>query len=171
MTPTNSKREISDATQIALQSSTARRIPWNKGIKTGQKVWNKGLKGVQVAWNKGKKVILSKEALSKMRAAHLGKPSWNSGKKGLQVAWNKGIIDENTMPRLKNKARERDGYTCQICGLQEKGIMTVDHIIPKRIRPDLKFDITNLMVLCPNCHARKTLRDIKSINLFKKGQL
>jgi len=57
------------------------------------------------------------------------------------------------------QAKIRDNYTCQICGLQDKDIIEVDHIIPKTINPDLKKDINNMVALCPNCHRRKTLRE------------
>jgi hypothetical protein len=59
----------------------------------------------------------------------------------------------------KKMCLTRDDYTCQICGLREPEIMDVDHIIPKTINPELKFEMSNLMVLCPNCHRRKTNRD------------
>jgi|ERR1043166_3976649 5-methylcytosine-specific restriction endonuclease McrA len=57
------------------------------------------------------------------------------------------------------QAKTRDDYTCQICGLRDTEIMEVDHIIPKSVRPDLRFELTNLMTLCPNCHRRKTNRE------------
>lgn len=55
----------------------------------------------------------------------------------------------------------RDDSTCQICGLREIGLVEVDHIVPVWKRPDLYCSIDNLMVLCPNCHKRKSIRDRK----------
>lgn len=56
----------------------------------------------------------------------------------------------------------RDDYTCQICGLREIDLVEVDHILSSSKRPDLYSEPTNLMVLCPNCHKRKTIRDRKN---------
>jgi len=56
----------------------------------------------------------------------------------------------------------RDDYTCQVCGLKDLEIVLVDHILPKSIYPELKNDPNNLQVLCPNCHTRKTKREIRN---------
>ena len=65
-------------------------------------------------------------------------------------------------------AKQRDNYTCQECGYQETEIMEVDHIIPKSQRPDLRFVLSNLITLCPNCHRRKTIREHKSRTPWNK---
>lgn len=62
---------------------------------------------------------------------------------------------------LKRFVLKRDDNTCQRCGLREPEIMEVDHIIPKRIAPELMYNPDNLITLCPNCHRRKTLEDHK----------
>jgi 5-methylcytosine-specific restriction protein A len=62
----------------------------------------------------------------------------------------------------KKQALLRDNYTCQSCGLKESEIMEVDHILSKSLYPGLKFALENLITLCPNCHRRKTIRDIKN---------
>ena len=69
----------------------------------------------------------------------------------------------------RNKVFLRDNFTCQICGLRDEEIMEVDHIRPKAIAPELYTEPTNLICICPNCHRRKTNRDIKIIIDFKKG--
>jgi len=60
---------------------------------------------------------------------------------------------------IRDKVRDRDGYACQICGVDEKDLhrgLDVHHIIPKR-----KFDnveesnrLNNLISLCNSCHKR-----------------
>ena len=35
----------------------------------------------------------------------------------------------------------------------------VDHIVPRRVRPDLELDVTNCQALCHSCHSRKTIRE------------
>ena len=64
----------------------------------------------------------------------------------------------------------RDDYTCQICGLREPEIMMVDHILPKSMYPELKLKMNNLITLCPNCHARKTIRERKTHNYKVLGE-
>lgn len=50
---------------------------------------------------------------------------------------------------------------CRAC--EAEGIVTpaehIDHIIPRKIRPDLAFDADNLQPLCRSCHGRKTLAE------------
>lgn len=77
----------------------------------------------------------------------------------------------NGRPRIgydwyKQKALERDNWTCQKCGWNEPLIMEVDHIIPKVKDSSLENDLQNLVTLCPNCHRRKTL--INKENLARK---
>lgn len=73
----------------------------------------------------------------------------------------------------RKQALIRDNYTCQHCGLYDEEIMDVDHIIPIRCslpnRRDIERErdveinkLTNLQTLCPNCHKRKTLKQIKN---------
>ena len=62
----------------------------------------------------------------------------------------------------KTQALQRDEYICQICGFSEKDIMEVDHIKQKSKFPELKLILENLITLCPICHRRKTIRELKS---------
>lgn len=41
----------------------------------------------------------------------------------------------------------------------------VDHVLPRRDRPDLELVIDNLMGLCKSCHARKTRKEMQSRGL------
>lgn len=136
----------------------------------------------------------SEETKQKLRLAHLGKPSGMLGKK--RSLSNKEKISKTLMSHLissqtrekisstllaknnilfpfsikanRRRAKQRDNYTCQICGINDPEILEVDHIIPKKIRPDLKSEIANLLTLCANCHKRKTNRDKKQIWAFKQ---
>ena len=59
-------------------------------------------------------------------------------------------------------ALKRDNYTCKKCGFNsDVEILEVDHIKPKRVAPELERMLDNLITLCPNCHKRKTLDDMK----------
>lgn len=94
----------------------------------------------------------SPETIERLRAVHKGKRTgaennrWNGGK----MAW------------CKQQVRIRDDYTCQTCGLRDEEIIEVDHVIPKSKAPELTYSLDNLVALCPNCHARKTIRELKS---------
>ena len=39
----------------------------------------------------------------------------------------------------------------------------VDHIVPRRIRPDLELSLENLQALCKRCHSRKTKAESQGI--------
>lgn len=76
--------------------------------------------------------------------------------------WKGGCI-----PWAKKQAKLRDDYTCQVCDLRDPLIVVVDHIKPKAIAPHLAAEIDNLMTLCPNCHAYKTVEDRKVIRKLR----
>jgi 5-methylcytosine-specific restriction endonuclease McrA len=38
----------------------------------------------------------------------------------------------------------------------------VDHVIDRKKRPDLAYDMTNLECLCASCHSRKTIHETMS---------
>lgn len=68
----------------------------------------------------------------------------------------------------KRLALIRDDFTCQVCGLQDDEITVVDHIKPKALYPELHKTLSNLITLCPNCHARKSIREKKEIFRIKR---
>lgn len=70
----------------------------------------------------------------------------------------------------KTQALVRDEYICQICGFSERDIMEVDHIKQKSKYPELALSLDNLVTLCPNCHRRKTIRELKSQIPWNKKQ-
>ena len=57
-----------------------------------------------------------------------------------------GTYQEQTL--YKTVIRERDNYTCQLCG--EHPVFDVDHIIPYHISKDNSE--SNLRVLCHRCN-------------------
>lgn len=143
-------------------------------FKKGHKQFNTGrthFKKGEASFNKG--ISMSEEQKKKISESKIGQTPWNKGKKmpwlsernkinnpqkkgELSSTWKGG---KDTY--LKRQSLTRDDYTCQICGMREPEIMVVDHIKPKSIFPELKLCIDNLMTLCPNCHARKTIREKK----------
>lgn len=88
--------------------------------------------------------------------------------------------------RRENREQKRriaaiENYTCQICGFRyeftdssgtQRWICDVDHIIEKS--DGGTEDIQNLLVLCPNCHAKKTrgaiLVDSQTLRFYENGE-
>lgn len=59
---------------------------------------------------------------------------------------------------LRNHKIEETPW-CEECDRQGKGFVPgidVDHIIPRKERPDLSLEKSNLQTLCLKCHCRKT---------------
>lgn len=61
---------------------------------------------------------------------------------------------------FKEAIRERDGFTCQLCGVYG---YTVDHIVPYAISGETKPD--GVRILCHDCNL-KTRRERKDANHF-----
>lgn len=69
--------------------------------------------------------------------------------------------------RLKQQALIRDKGLCQECLSNQKITIAteVDHIVPIKIRWDLRLTLSNLRSLCHKCHMRKTAEDKKRYGL------
>ena len=66
---------------------------------------------------------------------------------------------------VRKQALTRDGYRCSICGVlclgkkRNKPSPHVDHILPRKERPDLELDLSNLRIACHPCHSKITMLD------------
>ena len=85
-------------------------------------------------------------------------PNWNGGSSFLpySVDWTK---------TLRRSIRERDNYTCQVCGEEQKDIIFAVHHIDynkQNCNPD------NLITLCKSHHAKTNFNKNYWINYFKK---
>ena len=76
-----------------------------------------------------------------------------------KIKFKKSVAGQRALmtPKLREKIKERDGYTCQICGLSNKDepnlLLEIDHIIPL-----YKGGMTtegNLQTLCWRCNRSK----------------
>lgn len=94
-----------------------------------------------------KKMIKAAILTGKRRVGELH-PRWKGG------SWS----------NWKRRVKEQDDYTCQRCGLREPEIMHADHIKSIRDHPELAFEVSNGITLCPNCHARKTVQNKETTN-------
>lgn len=67
-------------------------------------------------------------------------------------SWQGGSIGEfrgKGWSKQKRLTKERDNYTCQICG--SKSGLSVHHLVPYRFTQN--SELTNLVTLCRSCHA------------------
>lgn len=74
--------------------------------------------------------------------------------------WRGGIGDDRgpNWHRQRNRARARDGYCCQRCGVSEDEYgqqLDVHHVIPFRLFSDYRVanEMTNLLSVCSPCHV------------------
>jgi 5-methylcytosine-specific restriction endonuclease McrA len=60
---------------------------------------------------------------------------------------------------LRRQVLKRDRYTCATCGAEcwRAGEAIVDHIQPRKLRPDLAYDLDNLRVQCRTCDGQSHL--------------
>ena len=70
-----------------------------------------------------------------------------------------------------NRARERDGYACRICGQSEEDLgrqLDVHHKIPYRnFRSNVEANqLENLITVCPSCHAKVEAQLRRDLPLF-----
>jgi 5-methylcytosine-specific restriction endonuclease McrA len=70
-----------------------------------------------------------------------------------------------------NRARERDGFACRVCGQNEEEIgrqLDVHHKIPYRnFKSNVEANrLENLIALCPSCHAKKEAELRRELPLF-----
>ena len=143
-------KKLSDETKLKISLAKKGCISHNKGKHF---VMSENTKMKISLANKGRK--LSEEARKKISLSKIGKnrPDMIGEKNKI---WCGGKIKY-----WRTRALIRDEYICQMCKFSDKEIMVVDHVMPKSIHPELELDINNLMTLCPNCNARKTLNDIR----------
>ena len=63
--------------------------------------------------------------------------------------------------RLAERRLALDHYLCRNCLAEQKltRATEVDHVIPIRVRWDLRLELSNTRSLCHRCHMRKTAED------------
>jgi len=156
----------------------------NKIIEKGRKISNEKLKkdnwlNYKSSRDKLRKIMKTDEYKLKARKVKLGNKNPMFGKK----PWNWIGIDKRDKygnadrgfdwKKIKKIVKERDNYTCQICGITEKDTkqyLQVHHLIKYSIFKD--NDLDNLITLCPKCHANSETQFLKvnSINKIIKTE-
>lgn len=77
----------------------------------------------------------------------------NNSKKKYEPSDNKKWRHNIAYYEWRDACIERDGEKCQRCGKeQEKRWLVVHHIAPWDKYPQLRYDISNGIVLCRGCH-------------------
>ena len=78
------------------------------------------------------------------------------------------VPERNSLPWKKWRTQifERDNYICQRCEVRG-GLLVPHHIIPRKIRPDLIYDINNGSTLCSTCHPTVE-KEFRLMNFKKK---
>lgn len=69
----------------------------------------------------------------------------------VRLSWYVNVPYKRILLTRKNIIK-RDRHTCQYCG-DKKGMMTVDHVIPKRFRGGDTWE--NLVCACARCNNKK----------------
>ncbi len=140
-------------------------IPWSKGLKIGPR---------------------SEETKKKMSLAHIGHPSYKSKernekisraqkrriKEGKHIFWRGGIsfikYGRGWTDTLRESIRQRDKYTCQICGkCQDELVGRMKKLCVHHIDYDKKnLNPNNLITLCSVCHNKTNIQRTKWLKYF-----
>lgn len=69
--------------------------------------------------------------------------------------------------KLSKQILMRDLYTCQICNhVQSRGeSMIVDHVVKRRVNPELSYSESDLWTLCRTCHNKKSSLEDRLTNI------
>ena len=118
----------------------------------------KGMLGKNHSNKTKEKISKSKKGCTKKGGYSFGKgknnPNWNNGSsfKPYSIDWT---------ITLKKAIRERDKYTCQICGKEGFSVHHIDYN-KKNCNSD------NLIILCSSCHTKTNHNRTKWIKFFKE---
>jgi|SRR5690625_218168 len=69
----------------------------------------------------------------------------------------KRFYDTKEWRTLRYQTLLNAGFICEICGVREATIG--DHVIPTKVRWDLRLDKNNVQAVCSECHNKKTEED------------
>lgn len=61
-------------------------------------------------------------------------------------------IDREKLNKWRSLVHKRDTYTCQVCKKKNHGKIQVHHLLSYRKYPQFRFDVSNGITLCIDCH-------------------
>lgn len=136
------------------------RSSWNKGIHY---ITSGSFKKGQVSPRKG--IKLSEEIKKKISENRKGKPAWNKGTKnpsiagekhfnwkgGISHGYRKGYNNDFKYKQWHSDVFQRDNWTCQTCGIRGAKLQS-HHIKSWAKYPKLRYEISNGVTLCLECH-------------------
>lgn len=131
-------------------------IPWNKGLKMwAERKHPRGTLGMKFP----NKKPFSKKTLKKMSTSHLGKPLPPERKGQFHHWWRGGKTTETVKDRAcmsyvqwRTAVFYRDEFRCIQCGA--KGHIHAHHIIPFADSKEKRFEVSNGITLCWDCHGK-----------------
>lgn len=104
-----------------------------------------------------------------------GKQSAAAGVRVLDVAWielkktpganDPDFLNSKAWKRLRLQALNKHGRKCQCCGSSPAtgAVLNVDHVLPRRLFPQLALHLDNLQVLCCDCNEGKGNWDMTDV--------
>ncbi len=107
----------------------------------------------------------TKESIDKIKKGKKNSVPWNKGKRGLQSGenspnWKGGISKKDRLIRnsadyilWRLKVFTRDNFTCQGCGIIGC-YLEAHHIKSFAKYPKLRFEVSNGVTLCTECHEK-----------------
>lgn len=149
----DTRRKISEKTKVAMQSNIVlNKIRGRKKsvehlrkmVETRKRLNIRPMLGKKHSDEARKKISISKNATNLCK----GKNHYN-WKGGISI--NKHSTSEPKYKKWRSSVFERDGWTCQTCGV--KGCYLEAHHIKSWARyPELRYVLDNGVTLCRECH-------------------
>lgn len=93
------------------------------------------------------------------RVGKLPQPLEKRPRGNAHYAWQRGITSPEQSERnqiayrqLKRAVLDRDGSKCAACSATED--LEIDHILPWKLFPEKRHDLSNCRILCGPCHRK-----------------
>jgi hypothetical protein len=142
--------------------------PWNKNKEMDEsfremrrRIMDKSIEdGTYIA------VSLREGVAEKISMSKMGEGNWMFGRVGKQCpSWMGGLSMEpyasDFNKQLKVKIRERDSYTCYLCGNSANHVHHIDYDKQNSAED-------NLITLCPHCHLKTNINREWWTNMFQE---
>ena len=79
-------------------------------------------------------------------------PSYNPNLTDEERLKNRYRMSDGDFRSWANLIKERDNYTCQVCGDNKSGNLNAHHLNGWNTFPEQRFDLDNGVTLCTDCH-------------------